>query len=269
MCLQAYPNLLLRLDETAAITECHLLPDTFPSQVRYGFEGVAEDGDNVVITVQRAWGGEAHPRLAIYNQATDTWKYAFYPLDAPESQYGGWVGLSDIAPIGDGQFLVLERDNQGGPDAAIKRIYQINLGDFSFEDGSAVEKVLVRDLYEDLQSTKGGIFEKVEGLAVTSSGSMWVNSDNDGIDDSAGEQLFMNVGEYTMTEVGEPVPPANMPETMPEEGDGMEKDEEEMGGDMDGDMEKEEMEDTTSGSGTAATMISVALGMSVVAMFGF
>ena len=247
--LQAYPNLLLRLDEKAAITECHLLPDTFPAQVRFGFEGVAEDGDNVVITVQRAWGGEANPRLAIYNQATDTWKYAFYPLDAVESQFGGWVGLSDIAPIGEGQFLVLERDNQGGPDAAIKRIYQINLGDFSFEDGSTVEKVLVRDLMEDLQSTKGGIFEKVEGLAVTSSGSMWINSDNDGVDDSAGEQLFMNVGEFTMTEVGEPVPPSDMPETMPEEGE-------------------EEMEDTTSGSGSATTMISVALGMSVVAMLG-
>ena len=117
---------------------------------------------------------------------------------------------------------------------------------------------------------------------------MWVNSDNDGVDDSAGEQLFMNVGEYTMTEVGEPLPPADMPETMPEEDDGMEKDEEEMHGDEDGhehgdedghergdedehdeeEME-EEMEDTTSGSGTAATMISVVLGMSAVAMFGF
>ena len=49
----------------------------------------------------------------------------FYPLDDVESQYGGWVGLSDITNVGEGEYLVLERDNQGGPDAAIKRIYHM------------------------------------------------------------------------------------------------------------------------------------------------
>lgn len=43
----------------------------------------------------------------------------YYPLDAVKSVYGGWVGLSDIAPTGAGNFLLVERDNQGewtGPD---------------------------------------------------------------------------------------------------------------------------------------------------------
>ena len=60
----------------------------------------------------KAWGEDTDPRIAVYDTAEGTWKYAFYPLDDPESLNGGWVGLSDIAPLGDGKFLVLERDNQ-------------------------------------------------------------------------------------------------------------------------------------------------------------
>lgn len=184
------------------------MPDTFPDQVRFGFEGVAENGDYVVVVVQRAWG-EDHPRIAVYNQESDAWKYAYYPLDAVESQYGGWIGLSDIAPVGNGNFLVLERDNQGGPDAAVKRIYQINLGDFMWEDGAVLEKVLVKDIMEDLMMTKGSIIEKVEGLTVTSSGSMWINTDNDGVDDNSGEQVLMHIGEFMMKNVE--APPSNLP----------------------------------------------------------
>lgn len=198
--------MLLLLDAEAAITKCVTLPSEFPDQVRYGFEGVAQDGDYVVIAVQREWGDEEHPRIAVYNQATDKWKYAFYPLDDVESQYGGWVGLSDIAPVGDGNFLVLERDDQGGPDAAVKRIYQINLGDYSFEDGSVVSKELVKDLIEDLESGNGSVIEKIEGLAVTSAGDIWINSDNDGVDDNSGEQILMKVGEFSSLDVATDVP---------------------------------------------------------------
>jgi hypothetical protein len=197
--------MLLLLDSEAAITQCVTLPTDFPDQVRFGFEGVAKDGDYVVVAVQRAWGGEEHPRLAVYNQATEEWKYAFYPLDDVESQYEGWVGLSDIAPVGDGNFLVLERDNQGGPDAAVKRIYQINLGDYSFDDGSVVSKELVKDLMDDLKSGNGSVIEKVEGLTVTSAGDIWINSDNDGVDDNSGEQILMNVGKFEASDSDETV----------------------------------------------------------------
>ena len=90
----------------------------------------------------RAWGEELNPRIAVYDTVKKTWKYAFYPLDAAESLNGGWVGLSDIAPLGKGKFLVLERDNQGGPDAALKKIYSIDLGDYSWEDGTLLTKML-------------------------------------------------------------------------------------------------------------------------------
>ena len=189
------PNLLLRLSDKAIIEEVIMLPEEVNSiQARYGFEGVAVDGDNVVVAFQRAWVNETDPRLGIYNTATSTWKFVMYPLDEPESQNGGWVGLSDLEALGEGVFLVLERDDQAGLDAAIKRVYSIDLGDFSMEDGTLVEKTLVRDLIPDFLSYHGQVPEKVEGLTVDGNGNMWVNNDNDGIDDSIGEQILMNLG---------------------------------------------------------------------------
>ncbi len=60
----------------------------------------------------------------------------------------GWVGLSDITALGGGDFLIVERDNQGGPDAAIKKIYGISLGDIdSVPDGSTITKTLASISY--------------------------------------------------------------------------------------------------------------------------
>ena len=165
-------------------------------QLRFGFEGVAEDGDHVVVAFQRAWGEDTDPRIGIYNSETAEWKFVFYPLARPVSQNGGWVGLSDIAPLGDGKFMVLERDNQGGEDAAIKRLFWIDLGDFSVEDGTTIEKYFYKDLIPDLKSYGGAVIEKVEGLAVTKDGEIWINTDNDGVDDNSGEQLLLNVGTF-------------------------------------------------------------------------
>jgi hypothetical protein len=192
------PNLLLKLDEAGTITECILPDDSFQPQLRYGFEGVAEDGPMVAVALQRAWGEETNPRLAVYDTTQGIWKHAFYPLDEPESQNGGWVGLSDIAPLGGGKFMVLERDNQAGHDAAIKKIYSVDLGDYSWEDGTLLTKTLVKDLIADgdLTQSNGQIIEKVEGLTVTSDGDIWINTDNDGVDDNSGESLLAKVGVY-------------------------------------------------------------------------
>lgn len=108
------PNILFKLSENVVIEQVVLLPsDVNDKQIRFGFEGCAEYGDEVVVAFQRAWVGEANPRIGIYNQNTTTWKFVFYPLDAPESQNGGWVGLSDVSSIGGGEFMFVERDNQG------------------------------------------------------------------------------------------------------------------------------------------------------------
>lgn len=189
------PNLLICVSPRAKIEMVLTLPSDYPDQFRFGLEGVAEDGDRVVMVVQRAWGEEDHPRIVVYCTITKTWKHAFYPLDEPSSPDGGWVGLGDISAIPNkpGMFLVIERDNKAGPDATIKKITSISLGDYTFEDGVVLEKV---DLPLDLIDTytnkmAGNVLEKVEGLAVTADGAIFVVNDNDGVDDNSGEQQLL------------------------------------------------------------------------------
>ena len=132
-------------------------------------------------------------RLGIYDLTAATWSFLFYPLDAPESQNGGWVGLSDLTSLGGGQFLVIERDNQGGPDAAIKRLYTFDVT--GLIDGDVVTKVLADDLMDDLMETRGPIPEKIEGSAVTAGGDVYIINDNDGVDDNNGETRLINLGD--------------------------------------------------------------------------
>jgi len=131
---------------------------------------------------QRAWNEEENARLGIYNIEDESWKFVYYPLDEPESPNGGWVGLSDITAVGDGTFLVLERDNQGGPDMRIKRIYKIDLSGLDevhplrkIGDGYIVEKELVKDILGDMKAGGGVGFEKVEGMAYLD-GDVWIVS---------------------------------------------------------------------------------------------
>lgn len=180
-------NYLFKVDATTGtIAEVITLPDEVnANQIRFGLEGVAYDDGQLTVILQRAWTGDSNPRVLVYDTATSEWvgDY-FYPLDAVESQNGGWVGLSDISPLGNGNFLVLERDNQGGPDAAIKRLYSINLS--GVENGTTLEKNFVRDLIPDFTAGGGLMPEKLEGLAVTKD-KIWVINDNDGVDDNSGE----------------------------------------------------------------------------------
>lgn len=189
------PNILFRLNRAASISDVILLPeDVIAKQVSNGFEGVAEDGQYAVVILQRALQGEDHPRIGIYDTDSETWSFLFYPLDEVESANGGWVGLSDITALGNGYFLVLERDNQAGPDAVIKRVYLININEAD-EELSVLSKVLVKDLYPALkEATNGPFVEKVEGMAVDNDNNLWICTDNDGVDDSTGETILLNVG---------------------------------------------------------------------------
>ena len=63
----------------------------FTSQLRFGFEGVAVDNGVAIVAFQRKWDNEPNPRIGMYNMTTKTWTFVYYPLDAPESQNGGWV----------------------------------------------------------------------------------------------------------------------------------------------------------------------------------
>jgi len=163
--------------------------------VRYGFQGVTicDDG-NYYVVFQRAWGDEPNPRIGKYDPLAKTWTFVFFPLDAPESPNGGWVGLSDITFVGEGKFLVLERDNQLGPDARIKRIYEFSTSAWAADPTTTVAKTLVKDLVPYLEAPGGLLYEKIEGMALMDDGDVYVCNDNDGVDDNSGETQLLNVG---------------------------------------------------------------------------
>jgi hypothetical protein len=185
-------NLVLKVTAAGVIERVIPLPEALNAiQQRFGLEGIAESNGELVVVFQRAWKGEPHPRIGIYNLASGHWRSVFYPLDPIESPNGGWVGLSDISALGDGEFLVVERDNQGGPDARVKRLYRFSLAGVA--DGAFVTKTLVRDILPDLRKSGGLTPEKIEGLAVLRSGEVLVINDNDGVNDNSGETQLLRI----------------------------------------------------------------------------
>ncbi|MET0066332.1 MAG: esterase-like activity of phytase family protein [Candidatus Thiodiazotropha sp.] len=189
-------NFLIKTDANGVIEHVATLPAAQNDvQLRFGFEGVTEYNNSVYVAFQRVWPGDTEVRIGVYDIAGDSWSFLFYPLDAPVSQNGGWVGLSDITTLGDGRFLVVERDNQGGPDAAIKRLYSFDVSGLA--PGSSVSKTLEYDLLaEAVLSTDGlSVAEKIEGLAVLDNGDVLIVNDNDGVDDNSGETRLIHLGD--------------------------------------------------------------------------
>lgn len=186
-------NLIFKLSASGVIEEIIQLPaDVNAKQLRFGFEGVAEADGKLVVAFQRAWVGEAQPRIGVYDLGAKTWQFMFYPLDRVSSPNGGWVGLSDITALGGGKFMLVERDNQGGPDARIKRLYSINLTGAA--EGSVLGKVLVHDLISALKAPGGQVPEKIEGAARLANGDVIIVNDNDGVDNNSGEVQLLNLG---------------------------------------------------------------------------
>lgn len=198
-------NLLLRVGKKGLIKKVITLPEAVNArQLRFGLEGVAsvssDEGELVYVAFQRAWAGdrENHVRIGRYDTASGEWTFLYYPLEAPQSAYGGWVGLSELTYLGNDSFAVIERDNQGGPDAAIKRIYSFSVAGLTptADNGGqpefpVVAKRLARDLMPELKGTGGYVLEKIEGMALSRDGEVLIVNDNDGVDDSNGEtQLF-------------------------------------------------------------------------------
>jgi hypothetical protein len=200
---KAKPNLLIRTNAQGEVLAEYPLPEAVAAQqTSNGFEGVSVVGEGastrVYVAFQREWKNDpaGKVRLGVFNPGSGEWGFYHYPLDAaPE---GAWVGLSELTSIGNGQFLVIERDNQQGPSAEIKRLYRIDLSGMQpAAEGQTfplVAKRLERDLLPDLQSTGGWALDKVEGAAVDKQGRLFVVTDNDGVEDASGETRFMRLG---------------------------------------------------------------------------
>ena len=200
---KARPNLLIQTNARGDVLNEYPLPaEVAAQQTSNGFEGVSVVGEGaatrVYVAFQREWKNDpaGKVRLGVFDPSKGEWGFYHYPLD-PAAE-GGWVGLSELTSIGNGQFLVIERDNQQGPAAAVKRLYRIDLSGLKpAAEGHAfplVSKRLERDLLPDLQSTGGWVLDKVEGAAVDQQGRLFVVTDNDGVEDASGETRFMRLG---------------------------------------------------------------------------
>ncbi|UPQ82080.1 esterase-like activity of phytase family protein [Pseudomonas knackmussii] len=200
---KAKPNLLIRTNALGEVLAEFELPENVAAQrTSNGFEGVAVVGEGastrVYVAFQREWKNDpaGRVRIGVFNPGNGEWGFVHYPLDAAAED--AWVGLSELTSIGNGQFLVIERDNQQGPAAQIKRLYRIDLSGMqpSAEGQSfpLVSKHLERDLLPDLKSTGGWVLDKVEGAAVDKLGRLFVVTDNDGVEDASGETRFMRLG---------------------------------------------------------------------------
>ena len=202
-------NLLVNVSESGIIEGVVTLPQAvIDRRVRFGFEGIASIGsgldETLYVAFQREWRGDpqGHVRIGRYQPATGHWSFFYYPLDDAASPNGGWVGLSELISLGSHRFAVIERDNQAGPDARIKRIYAFSTRGLNPlpDPGPSIvpafpllEKTLVRDLIPDLEATGGLVLEKPEGMALLAGGDLLVVNDNGGVDHTNGETQLMRL----------------------------------------------------------------------------
>ena len=200
------PNLIVRLDAAGAVLAAVPLPPAVTAgATSSGLEGIAVTGTNtggdevVWVAVQREWADDPSGlvKLGRYEVASGVWSFAHYPLDAVESPNGGFVGLSEITLLADGRLAVIERDNQLGSDARIKRIYVVDPAAVRFAPAGTtlpvVAKTLLADVRELLDDASISVPDKLEGLAVTADGRAYLVTDNDGVEENYGETVFRSV----------------------------------------------------------------------------
>lgn len=196
------PHALYNVSADGEIKTEVAFPDgLLAAEIRFGSEGVTAVGAGedmtLWIALRREWRDDpkGQVKLVSYKPATGEWGAVRYPLDAPSE--GAWVGLSEIVAHGDKVYIV-ERDNQIGANAVLKKIYSVSLSEMTPAeiggDYPLVTKTEVRDLIPDLLSTNGYVLDKVEGFAIDAAGEGYVVTDNDGVDDSSGETMFWSIG---------------------------------------------------------------------------
>ncbi len=138
------------------------------------------------------------PSVASNDAAWTAVPYQFQPkpVDA------GWIGLSEITYTPDG-WILIERDNLTGsfdtPDGAetgngYKTLVRLPLSPGADQQYTRDEKEIY-DLRPALLSSNGWITDKPEGVGVRSDGTVFVVTDNDGVDGSSGETIFRRLGQ--------------------------------------------------------------------------
>lgn len=203
------PNLILNVDTDGSVLSEIALPAALEDHARKnGFEGLAVTGrpgrEIVYVAIQRAWPDagdtdKVHTRIGRYDVASGEWSFVYYPLEAEGS--GGWIGLSELTHIGGDWFAVIERDKGWGPstglNAELKSLFAVNLGRADFkahtESLDTLRKFELADLLPALEAASIWTTEKLEGLAVTKNGRVYIVTDNDGVDGATGETVFLRI----------------------------------------------------------------------------
>lgn len=190
------PHAIYHVNENGEIEDEIAFPEELLAvQKRFGSEGIAKNGDDLWIAIQREWQDDeaGFVKLVNYNLKSKEWGAVSYPLDGKDK---GWVGLSDISIFGDYAYI-LERDNQIGAAAVTKKIYKVALTELKpaklGNELPVVKKELHKDLLPLMKSYGGYVLDKVEGLGIDKNGEMVIVTDNDGVDDSNGETQFIKL----------------------------------------------------------------------------
>jgi hypothetical protein len=195
-------NQLVRLDRSGVTRQIVPLPSDIAAGLgSQGFEGVTAttgaDGREIVwATLQRE--GKTDPagvvRLGRYDVQAGTWSWYGYRIGKTTTA-GDWIGLSEITVVGD-KLAVIERDKLNGPAAQVKRIHTVDMPDAAAPAGAltVLPKKLAYDVLPALRATDGWTQEKLEGLTVAGNGRVYALTDNDGLDDSTGETVLLNLG---------------------------------------------------------------------------
>ncbi|WFE22391.1 esterase-like activity of phytase family protein [Solwaraspora sp. WMMD937] len=196
-------NQLVRLDRSGVTRQVVSLPDEVAAGLgSQGLEGVTALTDRrgreqVWVVLQRGVASDPAGvvRLGRYDVRGGTWAWFGYRLESTDVA-GDWIGLSEIASVGDGRLAVIERDKLSGPAARVKRIYTVDLptGDPAPGLLPVLPKRLAYDVLPDLQAGNGWTQEKLEGLAVGGNRQVYMVTDNDGAQDATGETVFLRLG---------------------------------------------------------------------------
>ncbi|WP_424932321.1 esterase-like activity of phytase family protein [Amaricoccus macauensis] len=191
------PHAIYHVDGEGAITDTIPFADELLAhETRFGAEGIAVSGSKLWIAIQREWADdpEGMVKLVSYDLETGEWGAVHYPLE-PKGE--GWVGLSEITIHGDHAYI-LERDNQIGGAAKLKKLYRVPLAEMQPAalggELPVVTKEEVRDFIPDLEAANGYVVDKIEGFTIDSAGYAFAVTDNDGVDDSSGETHFLKLG---------------------------------------------------------------------------
>jgi hypothetical protein len=183
VCEESKPS-LLRVSRRGEVEERVEPPPAVQDRVDdRGFEGCAVGAGGRVVYAILQSGVKSEPDrlntlLAAYDVVEKTWALYPYRLDDPRTydypeDVRGTAGACALAAAGGNDLYVLERDNQAGDNARLKRIYKVSVP--PSPPATPLPKTLVLDL-----AALGYKKEKAEGLAMIDARTLLVANDNDG-----------------------------------------------------------------------------------------